>query len=107
MNSQTNPSSWIADTSGYPNASVPVLKLDPQPIRIVSAHVTVNGRSYSVDDIAPHDVRPGDTFTWTAHDGRLGLSVGRVKPWWRRWPWARTERQTLGEIAIGEAGGKA
>ncbi|HEY9417790.1 MAG TPA: hypothetical protein VIQ30_23775 [Pseudonocardia sp.] len=95
---------WTADTSGYPSAPVQALKLDPQPIQIVSAHVTVNGRSYSVEDIAPHDVRPGDIFTWTAHDGRLGLSVERVKPWWRRWPWARTERQRLGEIAIGETG---
>ncbi|MGW4718295.1 hypothetical protein [Nocardia sp. NPDC004260] len=52
----------------------------------------------SADDFRGAELRPGDAITVEMTGGKARIVRTRLRPWWRRWPWARTERTVLREF---------
>jgi hypothetical protein len=68
------------------------------PVHLARFTMRAGDFAISADDFRGAELRPGDAITVEMAGGKARIMRTRQRPWWRRWPWARTERTVLREF---------
>ncbi|WP_280247306.1 hypothetical protein [Nocardia abscessus] len=68
------------------------------PVHLAGFTMRAGDFAISADDFRGAELRPGDAITVEMAGGKMRIMRTRQRPWWRRWPWARTERTVLREF---------
>lgn len=78
----------------------PALSIQAQPRYLTKLTATVDGRRIETTDFTDAKLLPGDRTAMMIRDGRACVVRSRLKPWWRRWPWARYDETVVGGVQL-------